>query len=136
MIFSAQGLSTAPVNQVLDAGNYAVTLISATGVTSKEKGTPGIKLDLSISAGPVQEASGADPTGKHIFWTLWIPLDGAGRAMGLSRLAKLCKVCGVSQEDDLDLDQFVGKEFIVRLKLRDYNGEPQEDIADFKAIAQ
>lgn len=133
-IFSAAGLSTAPVVNILDEGLYSVQIQKAEAQVSKQKGTPGLHFELTVLEGPVQNSTGASPIGRKVFNTIWISNDGAGRAIGLQKLAKLCKVCGVPQSDELDLDLFVGKNLIVRIKHRLYNGEPQEEVVDFKEL--
>ena len=133
-IISASGLSTAPVKTILDEGWYHMTILTMEPTASREKGTPGLKLDFSVTGGPVQEATGVQPLGKRLFWTLWLPETGEGRAMGLSRLAKLCKVTGIAQDDNLDTDNFVGKQLLVRIKHRKYQGDDQEDVGDFKEL--
>ena len=133
-IFSASGLSTAPVTNVLDEGLYLVQLNKVEPMVSKQKGTPGLHMDMTIIEGAVQNGTGSSPIGRKLFYTIWLPTEGAGNTIGLQRLAKLCKVTGVDQTDELELDLFTGKELIVRVKHRMYNGEPQEDLADFKPV--
>ena len=133
-VFSAAGLSTAPVVNILDEGLYSVQIQKAESMLSKQKGTPGLHFELTVLEGPVQNSTGASPIGRKVFHTLWISTDGPGRAIGLQKLAKLCKVTQVPQDDELDLDQFIGKELIIRVKHRLYNGEPQEEVVDFKEL--
>ncbi len=130
-LFSARGLSTAPVSTVLDEGIYEVTIASAESILSKQKQTPGIKMDLVVQDGPIQQ-SGSKSTGRHIFHTLYISETGDGREVGLQKLAKLCRAADVEQNDDLDLNDFIGKTINVKLKQRMYNGEAQEEVTDYR----
>jgi len=135
-IIQLQGLATAPINstEAFDEGDYIVTILKAEETTSHEKGTPGLKFDFRIDAGLAQVATGIVPVGRHIFWTMWIPLSGKGRDINLSRLAKLLKAVGVPQSDELDLEAFVGRQVQVHNKPRPYNDELQNDISNFKAV--
>lgn len=130
-VFSARGLSTAPVSNVLDEGLYEVRVAALDATTSKQKQTPGLKMDLVVLAGPIQN-SGASCVNRHVFHTLWLSTSGEGRDIGLQKLAKLCKACEVPQTDELDLADFVGKVMNIKLKQRIYNGEPQEEVSDYK----
>lgn len=130
-LFSARGLSTAPVSTVLDEGIYEVRIESCESILSKQKQTPGIKMDLVVQNGPIQN-SGARSIGRHIFHTLYLAESGDGREVGLQKLAKLCRAADVEQTDDLDLNDFIGKTINVKLKQRMYNGEPQEEVTDYR----
>lgn len=134
-IIHVEGLKDAPVNNLLDKGNYHVQIVSATEYASPKKGTPGIKFEFNVIMGPFQ-SNGTDPTGRKIFFDLYLPVDGPGRAFGLMRLAQLEKAVGIPQDDDLNLDDFVGKELIIKLGRRESeDGEEQEDVKGFKAIS-
>ncbi len=134
-IINVAGLADAPVTQLIDEGVYLAQIISAEPVVSKgEKQTPGIKFEFVVLQGAIQQ-NGSDPTGRHIFWTLWIPNEGAGHDIGLQRLAKMCRVTGVPQSDQLDTDAFIEKQLIVTVKHRTMNGgDPVEDITNFREV--
>lgn len=134
-IFSAQGLSTAPLRNILDEGLYVVNITKSEAIVSS-KGTPGVVFESVVEQGPIQEQTQLSPMGRRFSWTLWIPNEGAGRNIGLQRLAKLCKVMGIDRTDDLDLDQFVGRQVIVQIAHEDYNGEPQERANSFRKVGQ
>ena len=130
-IINVKGLSTAPTSDLFDKGRYLAEIVSAEPITSKNKGTPGIKFDFVILQGPVQE-SGVDPTGRHLFWTMWLPTSGSGYTMGLTKLARLCKASGIPPADDFDCDALVGKQLILSVKVSPQdNGEDQQDISNF-----
>lgn len=133
-IFNARGLSTAPVSSVLDEGLYAVKIASCEAIESKNKRTPGIKMDLVVLDGPIQN-SGARCENRHVFHTLYLSASGEGHDIGLQKLAKLCRAAGVDQADDLDLAEFVGKSINIKLKQRIYQGEPQEEVTDYRKIS-
>lgn len=134
-IFSATGLSTAPVTNVLDEGLYSVQINKIESVVSNAKGTPGLDLDLTVLDGPVQQGTGSYPAGRKIRWTLWLSNSGPGQASGLQRLAKLCRAAGVPQDDNLETDLFIGHDIVIRGKHAEYNGEPKFEIADFRKPA-
>lgn len=129
--FSAAGLSTAPVNTVLEEGPYSARIVKLESIVSAQKKTPGLHIEVVMLAGPVQ-ANGSMPAGRHAFGDIWIAPSGEGRDIGLRKLAKLCRACDIEQTDELDLEQFLNKELVVRIKHRSYNGETREEIADFK----
>lgn len=134
-IINVAGLATAPVVQLIDEGVYLAQIVSAEPVVSKgEKQTPGIKFDFVVVQGAIQQ-NGSDPTGRHVFWTLWIPNEGAGRDIGLQRLAKLCRVTGIVQSDELNTDEFIEKQVIITVKHRTMSGgDPVEDISNFREV--
>lgn len=131
-IFNAQGLSTAPVTNVLDKGLYLVEVNKAEAITSQQKGTPGLAFETTVVEGPIQQ-SGSMPIGRKIFFKIWISNDGQGRTIGLQKLARLCKAAGVEKTDELDLDAFLGKQLILTVDHGTYNGEPQEEVTGYKA---
>jgi len=135
MVFSASGLSTAPVSNVLDEGKYVVRIASAESVLSAQKKTPGIKMDLVVISGPVQNSE-ARIENRHIFSTMYIANEGQGHDIGLMKLAKLCKAAGIDQTDDLELNDLVGKEVVATIKHRMYNGEAQEDVTAFQKYTE
>lgn len=136
MVINVQGLAGAPVsnNEVFDEGDYICTITKVESVTSKEKGTPGLKFDFRIDAGIAQISTGLVPVGRHIFWTLWIPMSGQGRDINLSKLARLLKAAVVPQADELDLDAFLGKQVQIHNKPRPYQDDLQNEISSFKAV--
>lgn len=135
-IFTSEGLSTAPVSDNLDNGWYHMMILAADPVVSPEKGTPGLKLNLAVQGGPVQEATGIVPIGKRVYFTIYIPASGQGRALGQMRLARVLRAVEVPQTDNLDTDLLIGKELLCKNKQRDYNGEPTMDFIDFKPLSE
>lgn len=130
-IISTIGLGSAPINDLLDKGRYLVNIVSAEPVTSLRKGTPGIKLEFVVLQGPIQ-ATGVDPVGRHVFWTLWLPQSGAGNTLGLTRLAQLCTALGLERGDQFDTDTLVDKTLVVRLGVQKTDeGDEQQDVKGF-----
>ena len=127
-IFNIKGFSTAPVNTIVDEGWYHVQIIEAKGVISREKQTPGIEINVSVLNGPVQQATGTVPYGKRVRSTIWV-----NNQIGQSQLAKICKILGIPQNDDMDLDQFTGREILAKVGHEEYNGEDRERFTGWKS---
>ena len=135
-VIHVRGLSTAPTSDIFDKGRYLAEIVSAEPVVSKNKGTPGIKFDFLILQGPAQE-SGSEPAGRHLFWTMWLPETGPGYAMGLTKLARLCKAAGIPPEDDFDCDVVTGRRVILTVRVsQSDNGEDQNDVSSFSAYRE
>jgi len=130
-IFQATGIENAPVNVPLDVGNYRVRVEKCNPITSKNKGTPAVHFELIVEAGPGQ-VNGSVVEGKKIFWDIWISATGQGNEIGLGKLKKVALITGVPVESNMDLDQFVGKVLIAKLKHEEYNGEKKSVVDSVK----
>jgi len=129
--FDASGLSAAPVRTALDAGLYLTRIVKVEGTVSAKKGTPGISLQLQVLSGPMQ-VSGGSPSGRMLFDTLWVSESGPGREVGLSRLKQTCLAAGVTPSDNLELNDLLNKEIVVKVEHEEYNGEEQERVKSYK----
>lgn len=121
-IFNAKGIESAPVNIPLDVGSYLVVVEKCSAATSRQKGTPSVHFELIVEAGPAQ-VNGSMCENKRIFWDIWIPAEGKGNEMGLGKLKKVAMITGIPVTEELELNLFVGKRFIVKGKHEEYNGD-------------
>jgi hypothetical protein len=134
-IFNASGIRNAPVNTPLDPGNYLVVIEKAENIRSRQKGTPAVHLEMSVEAGP-EQINGAICAGKKVFWDIWIPESGNGNTAGLGKLKKLRMICGLDpNEENVELEEFVGKMIQVKLKHEEYNGEKKHVVDSCKKYA-
>lgn len=144
-LFSASALRDAPVRSVIEPGKYPVRIAALKKVTSRDKGTPGYEFDLELLPGAALQSNGADPSGRHIFSTLWASTDPAKLGPFLGRIKKLALSAGFDfaamdgmpddQAEQYLLDFLFQKEVGVKVKNEEYNGELREVIADFFALS-
>lgn len=135
-VYEVNGLHEAPVTNVVDPGTYHVSILGMEVGTSKEKGTPFYKFTFSILGGPIQQSSGREPIGRHIINTIYIPVSGEGTLIGLGKLKRLCKAVGyeVPENNLVDDEYLIGRELLINVKHREYQGEPQEEVTSYKAV--
>lgn len=131
-IFNASAVRSAPLRSVVDEGSYRVRIVSVKAGASKQKGTPCLNFDYCIEAGPAQ-VDGRIVEGKHVFQALYF---GENHEVSDRNLRQLCVAAGVEIEDEEQvLRDLEGREVIIAIKHRDYNGEPQEDVKGYKKVS-
>jgi hypothetical protein len=130
-IFNVESVKNAPLNSVVDEGTYNVRIVSVKTGASKVKGTPSIDLEYEIEAGP-EQIDNRMIEGKKVFQHIYF---GDNHEVSDKQIKKLCKCTGVEIESvDQILADLPGRELKIVIKHREYQGEAQEEIKDFKEL--
>lgn len=132
-ILGLKGLkeSTGEVFPVVPAGNYRVRITkieeSETGPEAKYPGSPSLKFYMKVCEGDHE---------NHTFVeTIAIPDPDTQEAeyvrQNVAKFKKFCMACGIEPSDDnLDTDEFMGKEFVVVVSERKVDGKARNEIKD------
>lgn len=98
----------------LEAGDYRVRIANAENMTSKTSGNEMTKLTLEVS-------------GNNSKLFNYIVYDQSNQQMANQKLGALFASLGIAP--DMNEQHWVGKVGAVRVKHREYNGEPQAEVA-------
>ena len=143
-----EGLSSAPpevYSSHLQAGDYDV-IVQSCDLTTARTGSQGVKFDLLVEEGPSQTlpdgVTQVSAVGRHLFDTAWLPTPSQKDGGDYCRrhLAKIVETLRVGPNDDLDLQEFVGKRAKVRVKVvtKDSEGadltDPRNEIVRWMAL--
>jgi len=111
-----------PELSVLPEGEYDLRVIQANEVTSKKTGRTGIMLTLEVIG---------EETAEEVSHGLWNPMeDDTSRTARM--MVEMIKefVNGVGLDlDSVELEDFMDLEFTALLKVGEYNGKEQNEIA-------
>jgi hypothetical protein len=129
-IFNVEAIKKAPLRSVVDEGWYLVEITKAATGESKQKHTPSIDIDYSVSAAP-EQLDGRDCTGHRIFQHIYF--SDKNSDVSARTMKQLCKAAGVELDSEEQiLEDLVGKELKIQIKHREYQGEIQEEVKSYK----
>jgi hypothetical protein len=143
---TVEGLHDADGQQgfpALDSGWYKVEINQVEEEEREnQKGTmTRINFVTTVLEGPEQERDGSDPNGQKIFHSIYLlhPDHSGyekGRFLGVNQFKAVCNAAGVkvTSGDNVNLDDFVGKEVLFRVGKREFDGEEVNEVKKVKAV--